>query len=105
MSRIIIYDTIFSFLLTLSILASCDEDTVYLSDYLTEDSSFNAMPALQEALKACREKNASTLVLPGDTLNLLSGGFEIDMPRNYGNGQSNIDVAFNLSVFKCLTIK
>ena len=92
-------------LLLVAIFVSCNNSTVYLSDFLTEESSLNAMPAVHEALKVCAAKNAEKLVLPGDTLNLLSGGFEVDMPRNYGNSQSNIDVAFNLTGIKNLKIE
>ena len=55
------------------VFASCASapKTVYLADYLKEgQAEKDAMPAIREALAACRETNATKLVLPEGTLRI-----------------------------------
>ena len=63
-------------LITALIVAGCSQRQpgtpvrIMLSDYLDAESAKDAMPALRRALDDCISRNASELVLPGDTLRL-----------------------------------
>ena len=69
MKRLFILLPVAAFLL----LQACDaktEKVVYLQDFLTEEMSADAMPAVRLALEKCVETKASKLVLPGGVLRL-----------------------------------
>jgi hypothetical protein len=58
---------------SLAAFVSCTirPEAIYLADYLQEgQADRDAMPAIRQALKDCRETNTSRLVLPGGTIRI-----------------------------------
>ena len=77
---------------------------IMLSDYLDAESTEDAMPALRRALDDCISRNASELVLPGDTLRLKPGMAYERYEYISNNDPSMKEIAFMLDGVKDLRI-
>ena len=98
---------IFRKLLVLALTASAcsaPDTTIYLKDYLDESSVDDAMPAIRAALADCALKKASTLVLPGDTLNIKPTQAFEEYQYISNNDPSMKRIAFQLQDVKDFTI-
>jgi len=92
-------------LLALALTAcSAPGPTLYLKDYLDEASAEDAMPAIRAALSDCARKNASTLVLPGDTLRIQPGQAFEEYQFISNNDPSLKRIAFQLQDVHDFTI-
>lgn len=99
---------IFRKLLVLALAASAcsaPDTTVYLKDYLDESSSEDAMPAIRAALADCATKKATTLVLPGDTLNIKPAQAFEEYQYISNNDPSMKRIAFQLQDVKDFTVE
>ena len=83
---------------------SAPDTTIYLKDYLDESSVDDAMPAIRAALADCALKKASTLVLPGDTLNIKPTQAFEEYQYISNNDPSMKRIAFQLQDVKDFTI-
>ena len=83
---------------------SAPDTTIYLKDYLDESSVDDAMPAIRVALADCALKKASTLVLPGDTLNIKPTQAFEEYQYISNNDPSMKRIAFQLQDVKDFTI-
>lgn len=79
--------------------------TVYLSDFLGQDASQDAMPAIRAALDACRKHHASVLVLPADTLRILPEKAYEKYQFISNNDESLKRIAFDLAGMKNFTVR
>lgn len=81
------------------------ETTVYLKDFLSpEEAATDAMPAIRKALETVKEKNASSLVLPGGMIRIRpEKAFEQYLFIS-NNDESLKRIAFQLDGFSGLTI-
>jgi hypothetical protein len=80
-------------------------NVIYLKDYLTEDSSKDAMPAIRKALDDCKKMGASELVLPGDTLRILPYFAYEEFQYISNNDPSMKKIAFQLRNMKNFAVK
>ena len=98
---------IFRKLLVLALMTSAcsaPDTTIYLKDYLDESSTEDAMPAIRAALADCAIKKASTLVLPGDTLNIKPAQAFEEYQYISNNDPSMKRIAFQLQDVKDFTV-
>ncbi len=93
---------------SLAALLSCTNtpEAIYLADYLQEgDAERDAMPAIREALKVCRETNASRLVLPGGTIRVRPEKAYEKYQFISNNNESLKRIAFDLEGMDDFTIE
>lgn len=88
-------------------IISCDSPrTVYLADYLSEgQAGTDAMPAIHDALEACRKTGASKLVLPEGTIRIRPDMAYEKYQFISNNDESLKRIAFNLEGMDNFTVE
>ncbi len=98
--------TILAAALALALSSCCSrEKTVYLADFLTEESAADATPAVRSAVEYCIENGATKLILPGGQLRLRP---EYAVERyifTSNNNESLKRIAFDISGVENFTIE